>query len=98
SASRAHVAYTARFRSYLTVASDAVKRPRAGTATLALRLRAASASTLARTGSLTVRLGLVVTPKRAAPYAITRRITLVRAGALRRSEEHTSELQSRENL
>jgi hypothetical protein len=69
-------------KGYLTVGTASVKRTRAGASVLALRLRASSASTLARAHSVTVRLGVSLTPKGSTPTEVSRRVSLVRSGAL----------------
>jgi hypothetical protein len=68
---------------YLVVASGSVVRSRAGSGTLALRLRASSANVVARTRAVTLRLGLVLTAHGSKPTAVARRVTLVRSGALK---------------
>jgi hypothetical protein len=67
---------------YLTVGSGALVRTRAGTGTLALRLRAASRAALRATQSVTVRVGISLHPKGSKPTAVSRLVTLVRAGSL----------------
>ncbi|MCW2951388.1 MAG: hypothetical protein JWQ48_558, partial [Conexibacter sp.] len=68
---------------YVAVASAAVVRTRGGSGTLALRLRGTSAGVVARTRAVTLRLGLVLTAHGSKPTAVARRVTLVRAGALK---------------
>ncbi|WP_304718914.1 hypothetical protein [Conexibacter sp. CPCC 206217] len=68
--------------SYLVVGGAKLVRTRAGSGALALRLRAGSASALSATRSVGVRIGFTLRPKNSKPTAVSRPVTLVRAGAL----------------
>lgn len=73
-----------RGKGYVTVGSASVVRKRAGSSTLALRLRAPRGAAIRGAGSVTVRLGFVLRGKRSRQVTVSRRVTLVRRGALRR--------------
>ena len=72
-----------RGKGYVTVATSAVVRRRAGSFALALRLRAAPGRSLRNTSSLGLRVGLALTPKGSKPTAVSAGVRLVRSGALR---------------
>jgi hypothetical protein len=67
---------------YVTVAGASVARTRAGSPALALKLRASSARAVSATSAVTLRLGVVLTARGSKPATLSRRVTLMRTGAL----------------
>jgi hypothetical protein len=71
-----------------TLARADARRTRAGAFAMRLRPRGAAAALIAARSSARARLTLTLDPRAAAPVAIRRTVTLVRAGALRAVVKH----------